>query len=101
VKRALCALLLIATAGVASAAEPLPSTSAAQAATLVRRVGAVFAEESRGVIAFRSHAIVRTSPHFVRPDQIDDAWIVDLDGRAVHVRSGDATGPAVRCALRR
>ena len=97
--RALCTLLLVPAVAAASAAEPPPSTSAVQAATLVRRAGATFADESRGVIAFRSHAVVRTSPRFVRPDQIDDAWVIDLDGRAVHVRGGDAAGPAATEAV--
>jgi len=92
----LVALLLVSAGAVTSAADSPASTSAAQ---LVRRVGAAFAEESRGVIAFRSHALVRTSPRFVRPDQVDDAWIVDLDGRAVQVRGGDATGPAATEAM--
>jgi hypothetical protein len=77
-----------------SEAEQPAVASPGLVASLVRRVGATFAAESHGVIAFRSHAVVRTSPHFVRADQVDDAWIVDLDGRAVHIRSGDATGPA-------
>ncbi len=51
------------------------------------------------MIAFRSHAVVRTSPHFARPDQVDDAWIVDIDGRAVHVRGGDAAGPSATEAM--
>jgi hypothetical protein len=89
--------LSLAPVGASAYASP-PAPSAAQAAALVQRVGAAFAEESRGVIGFRSHAVVRTSPHFIRSDQIDDAWIVDVDGRAVRVRGGDATGPAATAA---
>lgn len=72
----------------------MSAPAASTPADLVQRAAALFASTSRGVIAFRSHAVVRTSPHFVRPDQVDDALIVDLDGRAVHVRGGDAAGPA-------
>ena len=94
VARALVAVLVAAAGATAYAAAPPPAPSAAQAAELVRRVGAAYAEESRGVIGFRSHAVVRTSPRFIRPDQVEDAWIVDVDGRAARVRGGDATGPA-------
>jgi hypothetical protein len=90
----LIALLWVRVGSFAYAADTPPSTSAASAAQLVRRVGAAYADESRGVIGFRSHAVVRTSPRFIRPDQVDDAWIVDIDGRAARVRGGDPTGPA-------
>lgn len=69
-----------------------PATSAP--ADIVQRAAALFASASRGVIAFRSHAVVRTSPHFARPDQTDDAVIVDLDGHATSVRGRDAAGPS-------
>jgi len=69
-------------------------SDAAPAGQLVQRAAAVFAATSRGVIAFRSQAVVVTSPHFARPDQIDDVRIVDVDGRAVQVRGGDSGGPA-------
>jgi hypothetical protein len=91
---ALVMLLVVPVGASAYAVDPVPSTPPGPVAQLVRRVGAAFAEESRGVIGFRSHAVVQTSPHFVRPDQVDDARIVDVDGRAVRVRGGDAAGPA-------
>jgi hypothetical protein len=88
------ALLWAAAGSGTDAADLPPASSNVQTAALVRRIGAVFAEESRGVVGFRSHALVQTSPHFARPDQIDEAWVVDVDGRAVNVRGGDAAGPA-------
>lgn len=91
---ALGALVLMAGSASAVALDPAPSPAGASVGPLVRRIGAAYAEESHGVIGFRSHALVQTSPRFVRPDQVDDAWIVDVDGRAVQVRGGVATGPA-------
>ena len=60
----------------------------------MQRVDAVYARETQGVIAFRSHSSLRSSARIVQPDRVGDAHIVLLDGRVARIRGAAANDPA-------
>jgi hypothetical protein len=62
-------------------------------AAIVQRAAQTYADQSRGVVAFRTHVTVRSAQRLLPQDQVDDAWFVLEDGRVAR-SGGDPNGPA-------